>query len=136
MIKINICLTEQDAINGYTNVSINQLNGLVNGSIDEIIFRRIDGLSYEERVPILSTMLLKMKYNGILILEMLDLMSVGKEMFVGSITSKSLSTLLSQVTSVGYEFDIIDQLSNFPNYLIRNKHSHNHKLTLTIIKNK
>lgn len=136
MIKVNVCLSETDAIDGYNNISINQLGTLVNGSIDELVFRNLDGISHEARISTVSDLLSKIKYDGSLTIEILDLMAIGKEMFNGSITSKSLSALLSGARSVGYEFDIVEQIANFQSFIIRNKYTRNFKLTIIITKQK
>jgi hypothetical protein len=132
--KINICISDKHKTDGYLNVPAEQINQIINGSIDEILFRNIDSLDFNDRIPVVSALLNKMKYNGVLILEFLDLMSIGRDMSEGNITSKALSDLFSGINSVGYEFDFLEQLNNFPQYQVQNRYIHNNKVVIHIVK--
>jgi len=133
--KINICLSDQDVIDGYQNISISQIDSIVNGSIDEILFTKLDNVSYNERLPLISNVLNKMKYNGILVIELLDLIAIGKDISSGSLSSKTVSSLIQNTVSVSYEFDILEHIGNFPQYKVQKKYSHNYKLKLHVVKN-
>lgn len=132
--KINICLSDQDVIDGYQNISISQIDSVVNGSVDEILFTKIDNVPYGERLSVFSNILNKIKYNGVLITELLDLISIGKDISSGSLSSKTVSSLIQNIVSVGYEFDILEYVGNFPQYQIQKKYSHNYKLKIHIVK--
>lgn len=132
--KINICLSEQDSIDGYNNISINQIPNIINGSVDEIMFKKLDNIPYQDRISTLSSLLNKIKYNGHLILEITDIMQVGRDMSSGTLTSKTASAIIAPIVSVCYEFDILNQLANFPNFTIQNRYGHNYKLTINITK--
>jgi len=133
--KINICLSDKDVIDGYQNISISQIDTLINGSIDEILFTKLDNVPFNDRPPILANVLNKIKFNGVLIIEMLDLVAIGKDMSSGSVTSKTISSLVENIVSVGYEFDILEYVGNFPQYQVQKKYSHNYKLKIHIAKN-
>lgn len=133
--KINICISEKDVIDGYQNVSISQINNIVNGSVDELVFSQLDSVPYQERLSVFSNLLNKIKFNGIMIIEMLDLIAIGKDMSTGSITSKTISSLIENAVSVGYEFDILEYIGNFAQYQVQKKYSHNFKLKIHIVKN-
>lgn len=133
--KINICLSDKDVIDGYQNISISQIDTLINGSIDEILFTKLDNVPFNDRLSILANVLNKIKFNGVLIIEMLDLVAIGKDMSSGSVTSKTISSLVENIVSVGYEFDILEYVGNFPQYQVQKKYSHNYKLKIHIAKN-
>lgn len=133
--KINICLSDKDVIDGYQNISISQIDTLINGSIDEILFTKLDNVPFNDRLSILANVLNKIKFNGVLIIEMLDLIAIGKDMSSGSVTSKTISSLVENIVSVGYEFDILEYVGNFPQYQVQKKYSHNYKLKIHIAKN-
>jgi hypothetical protein len=132
--KINICLSEKDTIQGYNNIAIDQINNLVNGSVSEILFKQLDSISHSDRGSLLSNILGKIKYNGLLIIEVLDTMSLGKDISNGSVSSKTVSELLQDIVSVQYEFDIMELIGNFPQYYVEHRYSHNYKLILHLRK--
>lgn len=132
--KINVCLSDQDVIDGYQNISISQIDSIVNGSVDEILFTKLDNVPHNERLSIVSSILNKMKYNGTLTIELLDLISIGKDISSGALSSKTVSSLVQNIVSVGYEFDILEHVGNFPQYQVQKKYSHNYKLKIHIVK--
>lgn len=134
MIKINICLSEQEIIPGYQNITPNQIKNLVNGSIDEIIFKGLDLMGYEHRSQAIIEILNKIKNNGHVIFEFLDIISVGKEVYLGSMNSKTVSGLIDGKKSLGYEYDILEIIQNFPQFKIKNRYNNNHNIVISVIK--
>lgn len=134
MTKINICLSEKDVIDGYQNITPNQLNTIVNGSVNEIIFRGLDFVTNEQRSQIIVDILNKVKNNGEVTFEFLDLVTMSKEAYLGSMTSKAISSLIDGKRSLGYEDDIVHIVENFPQFKIKNRFNHGQNIVMTIIK--
>lgn len=134
MIKINICNSEKDLVAGYQNITLSQVDGIVNGSIDEILFKGLDYIPYDQRTQIISAILSKIKHGGEIIFEILDIIAISKEIYLGSMTSKAISSLIDGKRSLGYESDIIELVGNFPQFKIKNRFNHASNIVIKILK--
>lgn len=132
--KINLCLSEQYIIPGYQNITPNQISSLINGSVDEIVFRGLDLITYDQRSQIIVDILNKIKHKGEITLEFLDIITISKEIYLGSMTSKTISGLIDGKRSLGYEHDILDIVQNFPQFKIKNKYNNGQNIIITIVK--
>lgn len=134
MNKANICISEKDIIAGYQNISPNQINTLINGSLDEIIFRQIDLIPFDQRNQIIADILSKVKNSGQAIFEFLDIILMAKEIYLGSMSSKTVSGLIDGKRSLGYENDILELIANFPQFKIKNRYNNGASIVVTITK--
>lgn len=134
MKKVNLCITEKDAIDGFNNISIAQLDAIPNGSIDNIMINVLNNIEYEESKSIVVTVLKKLKHKGQATVRILDLLSVSKDIFYGTATSKSISGVLAQKASFLYEDDILSVVNNFPQFKVKNKHKDQNTLVFVIYK--
>lgn len=134
MIKTNICISEKDVIAGYQNLTPTQIPNLVNGSIDEIIFKGLDLVPYEQRNQIIADILSKVKSGGQAIFEFLDIIAMAKEVYLGSMSSRAISGLVDGKRSLGYENDLLELIANFPQFHIKNRHNNGASIVVTINK--
>ena len=134
MNKANVCISEQYTIPGYKNITPSQISAIINGSLDEIIFKGLDFIEYEQRGQIIAEILSKVKSGGQAILEFLDIISMSKEVYLGSMSSKALSGLIDGKRSLGYENDILDIIANFPQFQIKHRHANGPSIAITISK--
>lgn len=134
MKKVNLCISENDSISDFFNVSVSQIDSVPNGSIENINVAIINGLEYEEAKNILIQSLKKLKNEGLLTIEILDILTVAKDIFYGSATSKSVSAVLSNIKSVFYEQEIIDIVTNFPQFKIQNRYKDNNNIVMVVYK--
>jgi hypothetical protein len=134
MNKINICVSEKDVIQGYQNITPNQINTLINGSLDEIIFKGLDLMPFDQRNQIIADILSKIKSGGQAIFEFLDIISMAKEMYLGSMSSKAASGLIDGKRSLGYENDLLELIGNFPQFQIKNRYNNGSSIVVTINK--
>ena len=134
MNKINICVSEKDVIQGYQNITPTQITNLINGSVDEIIFKGLDFIPYEQRNQIVADILSKIKSGGQAIFEFLDIIAMAKEIYLGSMTPKTISGLIDGKRSLGYENDLLELIANFPQFQIKNRHNNGASIVVTINK--
>lgn len=134
MNKINICISEKDVIPGYQNITPNQINTTINGSVDELIFKGLDLISYEQRNQIIADILSKVKSGGQAIFEFLDIIAMAKEIYLGSMSCKTVSGLIDGKRSLGYENDIIDLIANFPQFKIKNRYINGSSIVVIVSK--
>lgn len=134
MNKTNVCISEKDVIPGYNNITPNQINNLINGSIDEIIFKNLDLIAFDQRGQIVADILSKIKSGGQAIFEFLDIISVAKEIYLGSMTPKTLSGLIDGKRSLGYENDLLELIANFPQFKIKHRYNNGSFIVVTISK--
>ena len=134
MNKTNICISEKDVIPGYNNITPNQINNLINGSVDEIIFKNLDLTSFEQRNQMVADILSKIKSGGQAIFEFLDIISMAKEIYLGSMSSKAVSSLVDGKRSLGYENDLLELIGNFPQFKIKNRYNNGSSIVVTISK--
>lgn len=134
MNKINICALEKDVIQGYQNITPNQIGNLINGSIDEIIFKGLDIIPHDQRNQIIADILSKIKSGGQAIFEFLDIISMSKEIYLGSMSSKAISARIDGKRSLGYENDIVEIIANFPQFKIKHRHNNGDTIVITINK--
>jgi len=134
MNKINICVSEKDVIQGYQNITPNQINTLINGSLDEIIFKGLDLIPFDQRNQIIADILSKIKSGGQAIFEFLDIISMAKEIYLGSMSSKAVSGLIDGKRSLGYENDLLELIGNFPQFQIKNRYNNGSSIVVTINK--
>ena len=134
MNKINICVSEKDVIQGYQNITPNQINTLINGSLDEIIFKGLDLIPFDQRNQIIADILSKIKSGGQAIFEFLDIISMAKEIYLGSMSSKAVSGLIDGKRSLGYENDLLELIGNFSQFQIKNRYNNGSSIVVTINK--
>lgn len=134
MKKVNLCITENDSIDGFNNISVAQLDAIPNGSIDNIMINVLNNIEYEQSKSVIVSVLKKLKHKGQATIRILDLLSVSKDIFYGVATSKSVSGILGQKSSFLYEEDILDVVDNFPQFQIKNKHKDQNTLVFVIYK--
>lgn len=134
MNKVNVCLSEKDAITGYSNISIDQIPSLINGSIDELIFRGLDAVSYDQRMSTLLEILNKLKHKGSATLEFMDALSLGRDIYNGVANSKYVSSMIQNRSSVGYESDIMELIGNQKQFKIKNRYHNDTNIVMTIYK--
>lgn len=134
MKKVNLCITENDSIDGFNNISVAQLDAIPNGSIDNIMINVLNNIEYEQSKSVIVSVLRKLKHKGQATIRILDLLSVSKDIFYGVATSKSVSGILGQKSSFLYEEDILDVVNNFPQFQIKNKHKDQNTLVFVIYK--
>ena len=78
--KVNITFDEDNNLNGYLNISPNQLSSVDDGEADEV--RAIDVLPYfpeEESANLLMSWIKKLRHGGHLIIGALDIYEVAPE---------------------------------------------------------
>lgn len=134
MKKVNLCITEKDAIDGFNNISIAQLDAIPNGSIDNIMINVLNNIEYEQSKSVIVSVLKKLKHKGQATIRILDLLSISKDIFYGTATSKSVSGVLAQKSSFLYEEDILSVVNNFPQFQVKNKHKDQSTLVFVVYK--
>lgn len=134
MNKVNVCMSEKDAITGYANVSVGQVQSLINGSIDELIFKGLDSISHDQRISVVLEILNKLKHKGTATLEFLDMLSLGRDVFNGVANSKYVSSMIQNRASVGYESDILELIANNKQFRVKNRYHNDTNIVMIIYK--
>lgn len=134
MIKVNICVSQNDEIEGYHNITTNQVSALVNGSVDDIMFACMDDVGIEDRARLIAEILSKIKHGGSATFKFADVFAMGRDMYMGTISTKSLSDLICKKQSLGYESDILETVDRFPQFSIKNRYNNNQNIVLTVTK--
>lgn len=134
MNKVNICMSEKDAISGYANISVSQIQSMINGSIDDILFKGLDSVNHDQREALIIETLNKLKNNGTATFEFLDMLSIGRDIYNGVASSKYISNLIQNRSSVGYEKDFLELISNHKQFKIKNKYHNDTNIVIVIYK--
>lgn len=96
--NINLCHSDNiQSIDGFSNVTVDNIDSIVNCSVDIIYYRFINRLNSEQLGSVLSKLLQKLRTGGNLVLRMLDIRAIAKSYSDNSIDSQ---TFLSQISSV------------------------------------
>jgi hypothetical protein len=95
--NINICNAgDIQPIDGFTTITVDNIDSLVNYSVDIIFYRWMNGLTQNDVNSVLSKMLQKVRVGGSLVLKLIDGKSLAKSYFEGSIDSgEFLDTIAS-----------------------------------------
>lgn len=134
MNKLNICLKQEDAISGYNNLPIENLNAIVNGTVDEILFVHGDAISYNERKTILIELFKKLRNKGLLILVFLNIKSIAKQIFKTNISGSNISNIIGSKLSFIPENELEELIYSIKELSIINKYYDNEKVVIKITK--
>lgn len=134
MNKINVCMSDKDVITGYNNISVSQIPSLINGSIDDLLFKGLDAMTHDQRASTVIEILNKLKHQGTATFEFLDMLSVGRDIYNGVANSKYVSNLIQNRSSVGYESDFIELISNYKQFKIKNRYHNDTNIVVVIHK--
>jgi hypothetical protein len=91
-------------------------------------------MPFDQRNQIIADILSKIKSGGQAIFEFLDIISMAKEIYLGSMSSKAASGLIDGKRSLGYENDLLELIGNFPQFQIKNRYNNGSSIVVTINK--
>jgi hypothetical protein len=134
MNKLNICLQQQDAVSGYNNLPIENLNAIVNGTVDEILFIHGDMIEHNQRKNILIDLFKKLRNRGLLILVFLNIKSVAKQIYKTNISGSHISNLIGSKLSFMPENELEELVYSIKELSIINKYYDNEKIVVKITK--
>jgi hypothetical protein len=136
MIKYNLTLKNDvsENISGFDNLDINNLDKLINGTIDFIVCEILDKLEYEDRLKTINTIFKKLSFGGEVTFKFMNAFQLCKNIVKGDMTSKSLSDTISNLKSLFLESDTIDIINQMENVKIIKIYNNNNYIIMNIKK--
>ncbi len=99
----------------YTYCHIQELDKIHNGSIDEIICNCIDSVLLKDRIKLLSILVSKVKINGLVVIQSIDLYILCKFIMNNSISIEAANNIIYPASSLVDDAtteEILSQLNN------------------------
>lgn len=136
MTKINICIDPEKeiGISGYVHLALDNISNIVNGSAEDIIFKYADEIDPDVRSGLTVELLKKIRHQGTLTLEFLNVGLVGKNIYNGSINGLMLSKIMGKKKSFIFLSEIEELIESIPKFFIKNKYNMNNNIVVVIIK--
>lgn len=134
MNKINVCLAENHAISGYNNILIENLENIVNGSIDDILFIYSDQIDHPSRNSVIMTLFKKLRNKGTLNLVFCNIYSICKQIYKTNMSSSTISSLLASKRSFMTEAELDEIVYSLKELSIINKQYNNNNIVVKIKK--
>ena len=136
MTKINICIDPEKeiGISGYGHLALDNISNIVNGSAEDIIFKYADEIDPDVRSGLTVELLKKIRHQGTLTLEFLNVGLVGKNIYNGSINGLMLSKIMGKKKSFIFLSEIEELIESIPKFFIKNKYNMNNNIVVVIIK--
>lgn len=125
MNKLNIVNSENDHINGYENIKIENINSVINGTCENIICSVLDSFSYKDRLSSIVTMCKKLSNMGSLTLRFIDGTRLCKDAYKGNVNSSFISGVLEQTKSIFLDSDITELVSQMQDINIAKAYNDN-----------
>lgn len=136
MIKYNLITqnSSQSAISGFDNLDVDNLDKLINGTIDFIVCESLDDLDYVSRLKIINTIFKKLSFGGEVTFKFLNSYQLCKNIIKGDMTSKSLSEVVASVNSLFLESDMMDIINQMESVKIIKIYNNNNHIVMNIKK--
>jgi len=134
MNKINIINTDQEKIDGYYNINIEQAGKLINGTVEEMVCVVLDKYSYKDRISNLIMMCKKLGNLGLLTLKFVNATKICKDVIKGNMSSQHLSSVVLESNSLFLESDIIEIVSQIENIKIYKMYNDNTNTVIVLQK--
>jgi len=111
-IKINIMYDQYgEEIDGFTNISHDQITNVINGTINEIICSVLDYCEYQERINLIITLCKKIANNGTITFKFINGTKLFKDAIKGNSNSQYLSKIIKDSKSLFLESDVLEVVS-------------------------
>jgi hypothetical protein len=136
MIKYNLTLKNDssETIAGFDNLNIENLDKLINGTIDFIVCEILDKLNYNDRLKTINTIFKKLSFGGEVTFKFMNAYQLCKNIVKGDMTSKSLSETIQDLNSLFLESDTIDIMNQMENVKIIKVYNNNNYIIMNIKK--
>lgn len=134
MKKINVIFDDSDKIEGYSNISAEQVSSLTNGTCEEIFCLTLDKYNYDARLNLIVVLCKKLSNLGLLTLKFINGTKICRDAFKGNATSRSLSSIVNQSKSIFFESDIHEIVAQIDNMIIFKTFNNNTEITTVLQK--
>lgn len=135
MNKINIVISGSDNIEGYNNITVDDLLKITNGTCNEIICSILDYYPYDERISLLANLCKKLSNLGLLTIKFIDASKICKDVIKGNCSSQFLSSLVNKYKSFFLEHDITELVSQIDSMRIYKTYNDNINSIIVLQKN-
>lgn len=135
--QINIVVDQNtDSVDGYNNISIENLPGLTNGYVESIIFTTIDKLDSKSRQEYFVECLKKLCHGGSLTVKFLNLNQIATKLKNSHMNGKEFANLIRGVNSCWTERDFLEFISNINGFGLIKMFYENANIVAVLQKNK
>ena len=131
--QLNIVVNpETDALDGYSNLEIDNVPQVTNGFVNAIIFTTIDKVSQDKRDTIFIELLKKLNRGGSLTVRFLNPESICHKIKNGSCPGSAFASMVDSLKSSWMETEFLSLMSSIPGFELI-KHIHEDVYSIAVI---
>jgi hypothetical protein len=130
--QINIVVNpETDALDGYSNLEIDNIPQVTNGFVNAIVFTTIDKVVQKNRDAIFIELLKKLTRGGSLTVRFLNPESICHKIKNGSCSGLAFASMVDSLKSSWMETEFLSLVSSIPGFeLIKHIHEDVHSIAV------
>jgi hypothetical protein len=135
--QINIVVDKNsDILESYNNVSIEDIQKITNGYVNNMVFTCIDKIPQKIRNDVFENVLKKLSHGGTLTLKYVNPHNIAHRIKNNTLQAEQFSSIAHNIVSCWMEPDFLSLLSNYDGYKI-SKHYYDDIFCVSVIeKNK
>lgn len=117
--QINVVVDkEKDIVQGYNNISVEDISSITNGYVQTIIFTTLDKLENNKRNLVFIECLKKLTFGGQLTIKFLNLMLLASRVKSNYINGVKFSEVVDELKSFWTESDFMELIAGINNYKV------------------
>lgn len=134
MSKINIVNTESDILEGYSNLNIDEVKNITNGTCSEIVCTVLDKLDFNSRMEMINILCKKIANLSFITFKFFNATKLCKDLIKGNINSAFLSKIVAENESLFIESDMIEIITQISNIGIHKIYNDNQYTVIVLQK--
>lgn len=115
--QINVVVdSTKDSVDGYNNISVDQIASITNGYVTNIIMTTLDKLDSDKRNAIFIECLKKLSFGGQLTIKFLNLILLASRIKSSYINGNKFSEIIAESKSFWTESDFMELIAGLNDY--------------------